>query len=101
MLDKYFEVIDREPSTVATYIGYADKHIRPLIGAVKVGALDGDVFDSFYAELRRCRAHCDRTPRVDHRTTASTLRPPLPCPRLPPAGAVDRPPDPLHPQRRP
>ena len=28
-------------------------HIRPLIGTQKVGALGGDVFDSFYAEVRR------------------------------------------------
>lgn len=69
MLDKYFEVIDRERNTVSTYRGYADKHIRPLIGAVKVGALDGDVFDSFYAELRRCREHCDRRSFVEHRTS--------------------------------
>jgi integrase len=69
MLDKYFEVIDRDASTVSTYVGYADRHTRPLIGGVKVGALDGDVFDSFYAELRRCWAHCDRHPRLDHRTT--------------------------------
>jgi integrase len=68
MLDMYFEVLDRDVSTVSTYVGYADKHIRPLIGSVKVGALDGDVFDSFYAELRRCRAHCDRQSRIDHRT---------------------------------
>lgn len=68
MLDKYFEVLDRDASTIGTYVGYADNHIRPLIGSVKVGALDGNVFDSFYAELRRCRAHCDRRPRLDHRT---------------------------------
>jgi hypothetical protein len=30
---------------------------RALIGSVKVGALDGDLFDSFYAALRRCRDH--------------------------------------------
>lgn len=30
----------------------------PVIGHVKVGALDGDTLDSFYAELRRCRDHC-------------------------------------------
>ncbi len=35
-----------------------DKHVRPLIGHVQVGALDADMFDSFYAELRRCREHC-------------------------------------------
>lgn len=69
MLDKYFEVLDRDVSTTTTYVGYADKHIRPLIGGVKVGALDGEVFDSFYTELRRCREHCDRQPRTDHRTS--------------------------------
>ena len=35
---------------------------------MKVEALDGYLFDTFYAELRRCRDHCDRRPRIDHRT---------------------------------
>ncbi|WP_433291504.1 tyrosine-type recombinase/integrase [Pseudonocardia sp. CA-142604] len=69
MLDRYFEVVDLERNTVVTYVGYADRHIRPLIGKVKVGELGGDVFDSFYAELRRCRSHCDRRPYVEHRTS--------------------------------
>jgi integrase len=38
-----------------------------LIGKIKVGALDGDVFDSFYAEPLRCREHCDRRPYIAHR----------------------------------
>jgi len=29
-----------ERSTSETYVGYASKHIRPLIGTVQVGALD-------------------------------------------------------------
>lgn len=36
---------------------------------MRVGAFDADLMDSFYAELRRCRAHCDRRPFVVHRTT--------------------------------
>jgi hypothetical protein len=40
-----------------------------LIGKVKVGELGGDIFDSFYAELRRCRSHCNRRPYVEHRTS--------------------------------
>ena len=55
LLDRHFELVSLERSTLATYRGYADKHIRPLIGSVQVGALDADVFDAFYAELRRCR----------------------------------------------
>jgi integrase len=35
---------------------------------VKVGALDGDLFDSFYATLRRCRDHCGQRQRIDHHT---------------------------------
>jgi len=69
LLDKHFELVTLERSTRATYVGYADKHIRPLIGAVKVGALDADTFDSFHAELRRCRDHCDGRPYTDHRTS--------------------------------
>jgi integrase len=70
LLDRHFQLVTLERSTLATYLGYADKHIRPLIGAVQVGALDADVFDSFYAELRRCRDHCGRRRYVEHRTTA-------------------------------
>ena len=68
LLDRHFELAELEVNTLANYRSLADKHIRPLIGSVKVGALDGDLFDSFYATLRRCRDHCDRRPRVDHRT---------------------------------
>ena len=69
MLDRHFGLAKLEPATLSTYVGYAAKHIRPLIGAQQVGALDGGLFDSFYAELRRCRDHCDRRPRTDHRTS--------------------------------
>jgi integrase len=68
LLDRHFEVSSWERTTRVTYVGYADKHIRPLIGRVQVGALDAGVFDSFYAELRRCRDHCGRKRYVDHRT---------------------------------
>jgi integrase len=68
LLDRHFELAELEVNTLANYRSLAEKHIRPLIGSVKVGALDGNLFDSFYATLRRCRDHCDRRPRVDHRT---------------------------------
>lgn len=69
MLDRHFELAKLAPATLSTYVGYAAKHIRPLIGTQQVGALDGGLFDSYYAELRRCRDHCDRRPRTDHRTS--------------------------------
>jgi integrase len=44
LLDRHFELVTLERSTLATYQGYvADKHIRPLIGRVQVGALDADL----------------------------------------------------------
>ena len=68
LLDRHFELVEVEPGTLATYRTLARRHIVPLIGKQKVGALRAAVFDSFYAELRRCRVHCDRRPYVQHRT---------------------------------
>ena len=51
------ELAELDQSTLDTYRGYVKKHIRPLLGSKKVGQLDADVLDSFYAELRRCREH--------------------------------------------
>jgi integrase len=68
LLDRLFELAELEVNTLANYRSLAEKHIRPLIGSVKVGALDGDLFDAFYATLRRCRDHCGQRQRIDHRT---------------------------------
>jgi len=68
LLDKHFELVKIEMNTIENCRSAAEHHIRPLIGAVRVGALNGKVFDSFYAELLRCRIHCDGRPMVDHRT---------------------------------
>ena len=68
LLDEHFQLSTWERSTRETYVGYATKHIRPLIGRIQVGALNARTFDSFHAELRRCRDHCGRKRYVDHRT---------------------------------
>lgn len=68
LLDQHLEMSTWERSTRDTYVGYIEKHIRPLIGTVKVAALDARTFDSFHAELRRCRDHCGRKRYTDHRT---------------------------------
>jgi len=31
-----------------------------MLGAVPLSKLTGEVLDTFFAELRRCRVHCDR-----------------------------------------
>lgn len=67
LLDKYLDVLDAGASTLRTYRGYLDMHVRPFVGALKVGALGADTLDSLYAEMRRCRRHCTGRRRTDHR----------------------------------
>jgi integrase len=70
LLDRYLKVVDVDESTLRTYCGYIERHIRPVLGTLPVGKVDGEVLDSFYGELRRCRDRCKpRARRIDHRTT--------------------------------
>jgi hypothetical protein len=101
LLDKYLDIFDGDRGTLQKYHGYVRKHIAPFIGQVKVGELDADILDSLYAELRRCRVHCDGRKRIDHRTPVDPhLRPSLPAARVPAARCDDDPPHALHPVRR-
>ncbi|WP_202872846.1 tyrosine-type recombinase/integrase [Kribbella capetownensis] len=68
LLERHFKDAKLGFKTAKNYRSQADKHVIPTIGRVKVRAVDADVMDSFYSELRRCRDHCDRQPRIDHRT---------------------------------
>jgi integrase len=69
LLDRYFKVLDVEDSTRTAYLGYAKNHIRPVLGRLPLARVDGEVLDSFYAELRRCRRRCaGGRGDVDHRT---------------------------------
>lgn len=47
LLDRYVEVLDVDESTRKTYPGYIDNRIRPALGELQVGRLDGEVLDSF------------------------------------------------------
>ena len=76
----------RNPRTSATvdqpmrtYAGYADKHVRPLIDTVKVGALDGD--GSTASTPSSEAAACTATGRPPHLAGARVRRP-MPCARL-------------------
>lgn len=69
LLDQYLALHNGGKTTLSTYRMYAEKHIRPFIGHVKVGALEADVVDSLYAELRRCRKHCNGRQFVEHHST--------------------------------
>ncbi len=68
LMDRYLSVIGVEHTTRVSYEGYIRNHIRPLLGDLAVGRLDGEILDSFYAQLRTCRAHCRGRRFVQHRT---------------------------------
>ena len=69
LLDRYLDQHTGGRRTVEGYREYVDKHVRPFIGTSKVGAIDAEILDSLYAEMRRCREHCRDRRGVDHRTT--------------------------------
>lgn len=56
-----------EDTTRETYLGYADRHIYPVLGAEPLGRVTPHALERFYAELRRCGARCDGRPFVEHR----------------------------------
>jgi integrase len=69
LLDRYLEMLDVEPTTRERYEGCIRTHIRPLLGELSIGRLNGEVLDSFFAKLRRCRTHCNgRNRKIEHRT---------------------------------
>jgi len=59
------------------YAKYLEKHVRPFVGRLKAGALDGETLDSLYSELRRCRIHCTdrRVACHEHGTALSGFLP--------------------------
>lgn len=68
LLDRYLETLDVGEGTRKMYVKYLEKHVRPFVGRLKAAAVDVEVLDSLYAELRRCRTHCTSRKGVDHRT---------------------------------
>src|SRR6266511_2975216 len=68
LMDRYLQVLNVDETTRATYEGLVRNHIRPVLGHLPVGRLDGEVLDSFYLQLRTCRAHCRGRKFTAHRT---------------------------------
>ena len=68
LLERYLDQFSGGENTLELYRGHVRNHISPLLGHVKGGQLTPETLDSFYAERRRCRAHCGGKRRlVDHR----------------------------------
>jgi integrase len=69
LLARYLDQFDGAPNTLTLYRGYVRNHLSPFLGRVKVGQLDAEMLDAFYAELRRCRVHCNGRRSIEHRTS--------------------------------
>jgi integrase len=68
-LDEWMRNTELEDSTRKTYEGYISRTIKPAFGDLSVRKLDARAMESFYTELRRCRARCDGTPYVEKHGT--------------------------------
>lgn len=68
LIDAYLAVVDIDRSTMSGWRSKVKNHVRPLLGKTPLSKADTHVIESFYAELRRCRKHCDKRPMIDHRT---------------------------------
>ena len=66
LLERHLAATQVEPRGRETLRGYLRKHVAPLIGDTPIGSVNAEVLDSFYAELRRCRDHCDGRSPVIH-----------------------------------
>lgn len=87
LVDRWFAVHDGDPSTLRGYETKIRNHVKPVLGNLPLTRVTTEILDSFYADLRRCRAHCDRREHLDHRTTVphdcdehdgEPCRPPVP-----------------------
>jgi integrase len=78
LLDRWLTVVELEENTRAAYDSYMRHHIRPVLGTLPLTRLDTETLESFYAMLRRCRAHCSGRPgdrsHVCEPLSASTVR---------------------------
>ncbi|MGW5645943.1 N-terminal phage integrase SAM-like domain-containing protein [Saccharopolyspora sp. NPDC003752] len=68
-LDEWMRTNEIEESTRNTYLGYINRTIVPALGDQPVNKISARMLESFYSDLRRCRARCDGKPYVEHRKT--------------------------------
>jgi len=67
VIDEWLKVAEHEDSTRETYLGYIERTIKPALGSMSIAKLSVRHLETLYAELRRCRARCDRKPFIEHK----------------------------------
>ena len=86
-------------TTRRTYVGYVERTIKPALGRIGIDKLGARELETFYAQLRRCRARCDGRPFIErHRAKGEHECGDGGCVAhtCPANGCPDRPSDPLH-----
>ncbi|MCS7478198.1 tyrosine recombinase XerC [Umezawaea endophytica] len=68
-INEWLRTSEVDDSTRKTYVGYIERTIKPVLGRVAVNKLSARTIESFYTELRRCRARCDGKPYFEKHTT--------------------------------
>jgi integrase len=68
LLDRYLDVLKIEDTTRSGYERLIRLHIRPVLGSLSIGRVNGETVDSFYAQLRTCRTRCGGRASFEHRT---------------------------------
>ncbi|MFR9807328.1 hypothetical protein ACL02T_34290 [Pseudonocardia sp. RS010] len=66
-IEAWLDTHELEESTRENYVGYAERHIYPVLGDEPLGKITTHVLDKLYAELRRCGSRCNRRQFVEHR----------------------------------
>ena len=71
LLDKWLDVVEIEETMRCGYVSKMGTRIRPALGELRVGRLDPETLESFYAALRKCRDRCGGRRRDKHRAKGS------------------------------
>ncbi|WP_338605159.1 tyrosine-type recombinase/integrase [Saccharopolyspora sp. SCSIO 74807] len=69
-LDEWLRTTELAESTRHTYEGYVSRTIEPALGGVAVNKLTARMLETFYTELRRCRARCNGKPSIEKHAKA-------------------------------
>ena len=72
VLDEWLRPVELEDGTRETDVGYIERTVRPALGAVSIAELTARTFQTFYAELRRCRTLCTGRPTPERRAASPT-----------------------------
>lgn len=66
-IDEWLRTSEIVDSTREGYVNYINRYIKPVLGNEPTNKMNARILESFYAEIRRCRARCSGKPFIEHR----------------------------------